>query len=80
MVKPLVLFPLLRRLGGCLAIGTLNREYYLQAGVRPERIFWTPYSIDTDAFLERRFSERGSRRQGGADRPAAGVFPCHGLR
>lgn len=57
MVKPLLLFPALRRLGGFLAIGSLNQEYYLRAGVRPERIFWAPYSIDTEAFQEQTFDD-----------------------
>ncbi len=58
LIKRLILFPLLRRLGGFLAIGSLNREYYLHAGVRPQRVFWAPYSIDTDAFLETRIDDR----------------------
>ncbi|HUT53013.1 MAG TPA: glycosyltransferase family 4 protein [bacterium] len=49
-LKPLFLHPLFRRVDGHLAIGTLNRQYYLDLGVRPERIFWAPYSIDTAFF------------------------------
>lgn len=35
---------------GFLAIGTLNREYYLQNGIDPERIFLMPYCVDNDYF------------------------------
>jgi glycosyltransferase involved in cell wall biosynthesis len=49
-IKPLVINPLFRRFAGLLAIGTWNRQYYLGLGVKPERIFHVPYSIDTDLF------------------------------
>lgn len=62
-LKPVVLNPLLRRFAGFLAIGTLNRQYYLEAGVQPERIFWAPYSIDTSMFQNRKFSERDRAEQ-----------------
>jgi glycosyltransferase involved in cell wall biosynthesis len=48
--KPLALHPFLRRVDGLLAIGSLNREAYLAAGVRPERIFWAPYSVEPTLF------------------------------
>ena len=44
---------------GFLAIGTLNREYYLRYGVAPERIFMMPYAVD-DTFLRER-AERAHR-------------------
>jgi glycosyltransferase involved in cell wall biosynthesis len=49
-LKPWTLYPLLRRLDGHLAIGSLNRQYCLNMGIRPERIFWAPYSVDTTLF------------------------------
>ncbi len=44
---------------GFLAIGTLNREYYLHYGVAPERIFMMPYAVDNAFFRER--AERAYR-------------------
>ena len=38
---------------GFLAIGTLNREFYLHYGVPPDRIFLMPYSVDNEFFTER---------------------------
>jgi glycosyltransferase involved in cell wall biosynthesis len=49
-IKPLLIHPLLRRINGFLAIGTLNEKYYLNAGVDPGRIFWAPHCIDTEMF------------------------------
>jgi glycosyltransferase involved in cell wall biosynthesis len=57
-IKPFVLFPLLRRIDGFLAIGSLNRDYYIKAGVKPDRIFWAPYSIDTSLFLGKNITEQ----------------------
>lgn len=34
-----------------LAIGTLNRQYYLSRGVEASRIFQMPYAIDNEAFM-----------------------------
>jgi len=57
-IKPFILFPLLRRIDGLLAIGSLNRDYYIKAGVNPDGIFWTPYSIDTSMFLGENITEQ----------------------
>lgn len=44
-------FGLLKRLvDAFLAIGTLNRRFFLARGVHPERIFLSPYSVDNGAF------------------------------
>ena len=44
-------FALLDRLcAGFLAIGTLNRQYYLQNGIAAARIFSVPYCVDNDYF------------------------------
>jgi len=55
-LKPLLIYPLLRRLDGHLAIGSRNRQYYLEAGVSPEKLFWAPFSIDTAFFRRERIS------------------------
>ncbi|HUA32241.1 MAG TPA: glycosyltransferase family 4 protein [Candidatus Binataceae bacterium] len=44
---------LFQQFDGFLAIGTLNREYYLRYGVAPERIFMMPYAVDNAFFRER---------------------------
>ncbi len=48
--KRLALGALLRRIHGALAIGTLNREFYLAYGVPEDRIFWVPYAVDNERF------------------------------
>jgi glycosyltransferase involved in cell wall biosynthesis len=36
------------RLGGCLAVGTLSREYFLHYGAKPGRVFEVPHVVDAD--------------------------------
>jgi glycosyltransferase involved in cell wall biosynthesis len=55
-LKPLLIHPVLRRLDGHLVVGSQNRQYYLDAGVMPERLFWAPFSIDTALFHPQRLS------------------------
>lgn len=43
----------LRLFDGFLAVGRLNRDYYLSRGVPPERLFSTPYAVDNDFFVRR---------------------------
>jgi len=54
--KPLILSLLFKRIDGFLAVGSLNREYYLSCGVSPERIFSAPLSINNDLFAPERAS------------------------
>jgi glycosyltransferase involved in cell wall biosynthesis len=49
-LKRLVLGPLLRRAGACLAIGSDNARFYASYGVARERIVVAPYSVDTEFF------------------------------
>lgn len=51
-LKRLYVGRILRRCHGFLAIGTENKNYYLQRGVLPEQIFSMPYAIDNDRFAE----------------------------
>lgn len=39
-----------RRLAGCLAIGSANRDYYRSLGVSESKIFDVPYTVDNDRF------------------------------
>jgi glycosyltransferase involved in cell wall biosynthesis len=54
---------LFKRIDAFLAIGTLNRDYYLHYGVPPERIFMTPYAVDNTFFRERCERYRDKREQ-----------------
>ena len=46
-----------------LYIGSRSREFYEAAGIGPERLFFTPYTVDNDFFIE-------SSSQFAAQRPA----------
>ena len=46
---------------GFLAIGSLNREYYVQNGIDPRRIFLMPYCVDNEFFASRARSAAGQR-------------------
>lgn len=59
LVKHTILSPLVRHAGACLAIGSGNRAFYLDYGASRDRIFDTPYSVDTE-----RFKEAGDRGRG----------------
>jgi glycosyltransferase involved in cell wall biosynthesis len=41
-----------RFVDGYLAIGTLNRDYYRAFGIKPEKIFLTPYAVDNRFFQD----------------------------
>lgn len=47
-VKAAVLRPMMRRAYG-LYLGSENRRWFEAWGMRPERLFWTPYAVDNDA-------------------------------
>jgi glycosyltransferase involved in cell wall biosynthesis len=49
-VKRIAMLALLRTIDAVLAIGRLNREYYLHYGVEPARIFPMPYAVDNEFF------------------------------
>jgi glycosyltransferase involved in cell wall biosynthesis len=49
-VKRIAMPALLRTIDAMLAIGRLNREYYLNYGVEAERIFPMPYAVDNEFF------------------------------
>jgi glycosyltransferase involved in cell wall biosynthesis len=58
--------PLLFKLvDGFLAIGSLNREYYLHYGVPAERIFMMPYAVDNDFFRRCAVDARSHREKRG---------------
>lgn len=60
-LKHALLRPLIRGAAGCLPIGSRNREFYLSYGAQPERLFFSPYSVDSDRFEEA--GDRGRRHR-----------------
>jgi glycosyltransferase involved in cell wall biosynthesis len=51
-LKRLAMRVLLGRMSACLAIGSLNREFYQAHGVADDRIFHVPYAVDNRFFFE----------------------------
>lgn len=52
-IKKLVLKNLFKKIAGFLSIGTLNTEFYKSYGVREEKIFLVPYTVDNDYFISK---------------------------
>ncbi len=52
---------ILRQCWGFLAIGTGNKNYYLERGVSPTRIFPMPYAIDNESFAAKADEARPGR-------------------
>ena len=50
--KHILIRPLVRNASACLAIGQENRKFYGTYGAPSDRIFFAPYSVDTDRFSE----------------------------
>jgi glycosyltransferase involved in cell wall biosynthesis len=76
-IKPGFLRLLFRQCSAFLAIGTLNREFYLSYGVGPERIYKVPYSVDNQYFaskVDSFLSERQTLRSAMGISPDAVVF------
>lgn len=66
-VKEILLPLLLRRVAGCLCIGSLNRDYWRHYRVPEDRLFLTPYAVNNDYFqrkAESLFPQRQQVRQG----------------
>ncbi len=62
-VKRIAMPALLRTCDALLAIGRLNREYYLHYGVEPGRIFPMPYAVDNEFFRTAAARARSHREQ-----------------
>ncbi|HEV2169615.1 MAG TPA: glycosyltransferase family 4 protein [Candidatus Binatus sp.] len=60
-VKRIAMPALLRTIDGALAIGRLNREYYLHYGVDANRIFPMPYAVDNEFFRSQAERARPNR-------------------
>jgi glycosyltransferase involved in cell wall biosynthesis len=66
-VKRIAMPALLRTIDGVLAIGRLNREYYIHYGVEPGRIFPMPYAVDNEFFRSAADRARPHREELRAD-------------
>ena len=53
-LKGILLPRLFGQVDACMAIGTLNREYYRHYGVNEAKIFLMPYAVDNDYFFQQR--------------------------
>jgi glycosyltransferase involved in cell wall biosynthesis len=53
LIKPLLLRSLFKQIKCFLAIGTLNKEFYLHYGARPEQIYHVPYAVDNEYFASK---------------------------
>jgi glycosyltransferase involved in cell wall biosynthesis len=62
-VKRIAMPALLRTIDAVLAIGRLNREYYLHYGVESGRIFSMPYAVDNEFFRTAAERARPHREQ-----------------
>jgi glycosyltransferase involved in cell wall biosynthesis len=60
-LRDLVLKSFYSGVATCLAIGVNSRTHYARLGVRPERIGFAPYCVDTDLF-ERQYVARSAGR------------------
>lgn len=61
MLKPAVLRFLFRQVSCFLAIGSLNAEFYLHFGARPDQVFHVPYAVDNEYFSSRTAEHRLKR-------------------
>jgi glycosyltransferase involved in cell wall biosynthesis len=61
MAKRALVQPLVRNASACLAIGEENHRFYSSYGVPSDRIFFSPYSVDTDRFSAAGAVGRGRR-------------------
>ncbi|UCG34859.1 MAG: glycosyltransferase family 4 protein [Candidatus Omnitrophota bacterium] len=52
LIKKIIFGQLFKRISGFFAIGTENREFYEFYGVRPEKIFLTPYAVDNNRLFK----------------------------
>lgn len=59
-VKSMLYRPLFRRFDACLAVGSWSREYFLECGVRQDRVFIVPHMVSS------RFAPLGRPRGGPA--------------
>lgn len=63
LVKNILLRPFFKTISAFLAIGTLNKNYYLYYGVPEEKIFLVPYTVDENFFKKKaeRLSEHRNK-------------------
>lgn len=62
IVKRVVLKLFFSQVAGFLAIGANNTNFYKSYGVPEKRIFWTPYAVDNNFFMEQASKLKGHKR------------------
>jgi glycosyltransferase involved in cell wall biosynthesis len=60
-LKRLLQQGLIRQFSGCLTVGELNRQLYVQAGVPDARLFFCPHFVDDAWFAREVAARRGER-------------------
>ncbi len=75
-IRHRILPKIFNAIDGFLAIGTLNREYYLHYGVSPKKIFSMPYAVDNE-FFQKKIVTMSSRRE--MFREELGLDPGHAV-
>ena len=50
LAKRALIQPLVRNAAACLAVGEQNRRFYASYGAKEDRVFFSPYSVDTERF------------------------------
>ena len=63
ILKRMLLGAFFKRISGFLAIGRLNKEYYLDYDVPANKIFSVPYAVDNDFFSKRSLELQSRRTQ-----------------
>lgn len=63
MLRPQLMKWFYKICDACLAIGSLNREYYLAHGVPAEHIFLVPYTVDNQFFTSRVDAYKNNRTE-----------------
>jgi glycosyltransferase involved in cell wall biosynthesis len=71
-LKRLYLAWIFRRCAAFLAIGTENRNYYLDRGIAEARVFFTPYAVDNEKFKTKAEAAKPGRK---ALRSQLGIRP-----
>lgn len=53
-VRQRIIRAIFRRFAACLYVGQSNRDYFLQHGLHPEQLFFSPHAVDNDRFMTAR--------------------------
>lgn len=62
-IRSIILRIFFLRIPAFMVTGTLARQHLLHYGVPPEKIFWFPYSVDTEHFVNQCLPFRNQRKE-----------------